>query len=123
MPHQRIGLQWLLDHELGPDKGGILADDMGVGKTIQALALILANPPKDPKQKTTLIVAPLALLKHWPREVDEKVKSGHKLRVHVFHGQGKNIAVDRIKQYDIVLTNYETLQREQKLREQDRSRS
>lgn len=114
MPHQRIGLQWLLDHELGPDKGGVLADDMGLGKTIQALALILANPPKDPKQKTTLIVAPLALLKQWPREIDEKIKPGHKLSVHILHGEGKKITLAKLKTYDIVLTNYETLQRELK---------
>lgn len=114
MPHQRIGLQWLLDHELGPDMGGVLADDMGLGKTVQALALILANPPKDPKQKTTLIVAPLALLKQWPREIDEKIKPGHKLSVHILHGEGKKITPEKLKTYDVVLTNYETLQRELK---------
>jgi SWI/SNF-related matrix-associated actin-dependent regulator of chromatin subfamily A3 len=29
-----------------PIRGGILADDMGLGKTIQAIGLILANPPE-----------------------------------------------------------------------------
>lgn len=113
MPHQRIGLQWLLDHELGPDKGGILADDMGLGKTIQALALILANPSTDPRRKTTLIVAPLALLRQWPREIDQKLKPGHKLRVHIFHGEGRKVRdFDTLLSYDVILTNYETLQRE-----------
>lgn len=117
MPHQRIGLQWLLDHELGPDKGGILADDMGLGKTIQALALILANPPKDPRRKTTLIVAPLALLKQWPREIDQKIKPGHKLRVHIYHGEGRKTRdLDKLLSYDVILTNYETLQREWRCR-------
>ena len=35
---------------------------MGLGKTVQALAICLANPPKDPKVKTTLVVAPISLL-------------------------------------------------------------
>lgn len=93
MPHQRLGLEWLLEHELGEDKGGILADDMGLGKTIQALALMLENPPKsDAKYKTTLIVAPLALLKQWPREINDKIRPDYKLKVHVFHGAGRKIS-------------------------------
>lgn len=117
MPHQRIGLKWLMDHELGKDKGGVLADDMGLGKTIQALALIFANPPKDPARKTTLIVAPLALLQQWPREIAEKTKPGHKLRVHVFHGKGRQISVKQLLSYDVVLTNYDSLTAEFKLSE------
>lgn len=43
MPYQRVGLKWLLDHERGDRKGGILVDGMGLGKAIQALALMLDN--------------------------------------------------------------------------------
>lgn len=59
--------------------------------------------------KTTLIVAPLALLKQWPHEIETKVKPGHKLSVHVLHGTGKNISTAQLLSYDVVLTNYETL--------------
>ncbi|CAJ2499692.1 Uu.00g025450.m01.CDS01 [Anthostomella pinea] len=37
MSHQRVGLTWLMDQEKGINKGGILADALGLGKTIQAL--------------------------------------------------------------------------------------
>lgn len=117
MPHQRIGLKWLLKHENGTDKGGVLADDMGLGKTIQALALIFANTPKDSTRKTTLVVAPLALLRQWPREIDEKTKPGHKLRVHIFHGKGRQISVRQLLSYDVVLTNYDSLSAEFKMSE------
>lgn len=117
MPHQRIGLEWLLKHENGTDKGGVLADDMGLGKTIQALALIFANPPKDPARKTTLIVAPLALLQQWPREIYEKTRPGHKVRVHVFHAKGRQISVRQLLSYDVVLTNYDSLSAEFKMSE------
>ena len=32
MPHQVIGVAWMLDKEQGPLKGGILSDEMGLGK-------------------------------------------------------------------------------------------
>lgn len=35
MPHQLIGVAWMLEKERGPLKGGCLADDMGLGKTVQ----------------------------------------------------------------------------------------
>jgi SNF2 family DNA or RNA helicase len=53
------------------------------------LALIVARPSEDQKNKTTLIIAPVALLKQWEREIDKKLKKGHKLSVCVFHGAAK----------------------------------
>jgi len=38
----------ILDQECGPVRGGILADEMGMGKTIQAVAAILHNRPLQP---------------------------------------------------------------------------
>lgn len=116
--HQRMGLEWLLEHELGRDHGGILADDMGLGKTVQAISLLLANPPaEDSPSKTTLIVAPLALLRQWPREIADKIKQDHKLKVHIFHGEGKKISRRDLLTYDVVLTNYDSLGAEYKMSE------
>ncbi|KAI0550466.1 hypothetical protein F4679DRAFT_542508 [Xylaria curta] len=110
MPHQHVGLTWLLNQEKSPIKGGILADDMGLGKTIQALALILCHPPQDGTRKTTLIVVPTSLLRQWEREIDDKVKPGHKLKTVIFHStKKKNMTVAKLLSYDIVLTTYGTL--------------
>ncbi|KAI8629627.1 hypothetical protein F5Y19DRAFT_72252 [Xylariaceae sp. FL1651] len=115
MPHQRVGLTWLIQQEHGAHKGGILADEMGLGKTIQALSLILARPPQDGTRKTTLIVVPTSLLRQWEREIDEKVKPGHKLKTFIFHGQKKrNMTVAKLLAHDIVLTTYGTLAHEYK---------
>lgn len=39
MPHQVIGVSWMLDMEKNAlRKGGILADSMGLGKTIQMVS-------------------------------------------------------------------------------------
>ena len=31
LPHQQLGVEWMLKMETGTNKGGILADDMGLG--------------------------------------------------------------------------------------------
>lgn len=88
---------------------------MGLGKTVQAMALILAHPSSDPKRKTTLIVAPLALLRQWEQEVLTKIKPRYKLSTLVFHGDAaKNIPLSELLKYDVVLCTYAKLQREHK---------
>ncbi|CAD7701108.1 unnamed protein product, partial [Ostreobium quekettii] len=44
LPFQKEFLAWAVKQEHGPLRGGVLADEMGMGKTIQAIAVILANP-------------------------------------------------------------------------------
>lgn len=86
---------------------------MGLGKTIEALALILANraPPSDPK--TTLIIAPLALLKQWDREIADKVKPAYRLTTFIYHGQDKKTRkASRLFEHDVVITTYGTVSSE-----------
>ncbi|RYP07773.1 hypothetical protein DL764_002320 [Monosporascus ibericus] len=88
-------------------KGGLLADTMGLGKTVQALALILARPSRDRARKTTLVVAPLALLRQWKREIETKVKPAHRLKTLIFHGPvRRSMTAANLLSYDVVLTTY-----------------
>ncbi|RGP61825.1 hypothetical protein FLONG3_10412 [Fusarium longipes] len=126
LPHQVEGVEWMRGRELGPvkrgkvPKGGILADDMGLGKTLQTISLILTNqkPAKDTAgwkkhferiEKTTLVVAPLALIRQWEHEIKDKVEKTHGLKVCVHHGPNRTKRFKELALYDVVITTYQIL--------------
>ena len=121
--YQELGLTWLQKCEEGSNKGGILADDMGLGKTIQMLSLIVTRPSDDIRCKTTLIVAPVALMRQWKQEIQQKIKPGrHALTVFIHHGQGKKKDFHSLRNFDVVLTTFGSLASEVKKMESFRLR-
>ena len=97
---------------------------IGLGKTIQSIALVLTNPrpsSTDTKSaiekrelpsnvgKNTLVVTPLALIKQWESEIKNRVSDSHKLRVCVHHGPQRTKRFEDLKKYDIVITTYQIL--------------
>ncbi|CAH2350480.1 hypothetical protein CLIB1423_01S11056 [[Candida] railenensis] len=116
LKHQRMGLSWMMRMENSKAKGGILADDMGLGKTVQAIALMLAHKPEDENSKTTLVVAPVSLLRQWAAEISSKIKPEFSMKIAIYHGIAKK-NLSRAKDlfaYDVVLTSYGTLSSEWK---------
>ncbi|CAE6440516.1 unnamed protein product [Rhizoctonia solani] len=112
MPHQLIGVAWMEKQELGTIAGGILADDMGLGKTMQTIALIVKNQPeKRNPRKSTLVVAPAALLDQWREEILSRTDDGL-LKVRIHHGKDKLRSVNEVKKYDIIITTFQTLTNE-----------
>ena len=93
LPHQLIGVSWMVDQERNtPHKGGILADDMGLGKTVQMIATMVMNQPSHEDQhdgwgKAVLIVVPAALLLQWKEELEAKTNG--MWDVHIQHGKDK----------------------------------
>lgn len=132
LPHQIRGLAWLLKQEDSKVKGGILADDMGLGKTIQSISLLLSNPMPSSKthsteerekylkehkihsdtHRGTLIVAPLALIKQWEKEIKDKTDG--RFRVLVHHGPARTRSGKDLKAYDVVVTTPQVLVSEHK---------
>lgn len=54
----------------------------------------------------TLVVCPASVLRQWARELDEKVASGAKLSVLIYHGGTRTRDPAELAKYDVVLTTY-----------------
>ena len=66
-PHQEEGVSWMISRENDDFvKGGILADDPGLGKTYQSLEVITRNI----KEKT-LIIVPKSIINQWKQSIEE----------------------------------------------------
>jgi hypothetical protein len=95
--HQRRALSWMQRREAkgSAPRGGLLADDQGLGKTFSTIALIASNPPPPRSQRAqrderpvggTLVVCPTSVLRQWQRELASKLTTAAGLKVLVHHG-------------------------------------
>ncbi len=108
-PYQHAGLNWLQflrEYRLA----GILADEMGLGKTLQALAHLLLEKTSGRADRPSLVVAPTSLMFNWRQEAQRFTPQ---LKVLVLQGPGRQQHFADIAQYDLVLTTYPLLARDQ----------
>jgi superfamily II DNA or RNA helicase len=102
--YQREGLGWMeFLREFA--FGGCLADDMGVGKTAQVLALLETRRTEG--KRTSLVVAPKSLMFNWR---EEAARFTPQLRVLEHTGMDRDMA--RFAEHDLVLTTYGTMVRD-----------
>jgi superfamily II DNA or RNA helicase len=110
-PYQQEGLNWLQflrEYELA----GVLADDMGLGKTVQTLAHLLLEKASGRMDKPCLVVAPTSLMFNWRREAEQFAPE---LRVLVLQGAERKQHFDTLANYDLVLSTYPLLARDQEV--------
>lgn len=100
LPYQKEGLQWMLEQEKSLYKGGILADEMGMGKTIQIIALLLAHRVPGP----TLVVCPVSSMMQWKTEIEQHVVANTFIVKIV--SKSSFTSVEDMEKADIVLTTY-----------------
>ncbi|RHZ55951.1 hypothetical protein CDV55_101568 [Aspergillus turcosus] len=111
-----------------PDEsgGGILADEMGMGKSLTTLVLI-GKTMGDARQwvehkkhlpgaslaetpcRATLVIVP-SRVNTWLREIDNHLNAS--LEVMIYHGMSRKDSIKDIECYDIVITTYNTLAKE-----------
>ncbi|CAD7964113.1 unnamed protein product [Amoebophrya sp. A25] len=104
---QQEGLHWLVDRENEPGtRGGILADEMGMGKTIQMISVILKQ-----RKSPTLVVCPTAAVLQWRNEIH---RFTNEIEVRVYHGGARNSLLDFTAADNgkiiVVITTYQTME-------------
>jgi DNA repair protein RAD16 len=107
-PFQLEGLSWMIRQEKTHYRGGLLGDEMGMGKTIQAVSLIMSDYPA--KEPTLVCVPPVALMQ-WSNEIREY--TDNKLKVLVYHGTNakcKKMSVKELRSYDVIMVSYNSLE-------------
>jgi hypothetical protein len=108
-PYQCEGLAWLLFLE-SIGLGGCLADDMGVGKTIQMLALLELHRQRraaGEQLPPDLVVVPKSLLFNWEAESRRFTP-----QIKILNYTGTARARAEIGENDVALTTYGTLRRD-----------
>jgi hypothetical protein len=108
-----------------PIRGGILADMMGLGKTLSMLSVIVdlqdeaakfqrCPPPiaVDAKLRTnngaTLLICPLSVVVNWENQIKEHV-APDLLKTYIFHGPLRTQKWAELNEYDLVITSYGTI--------------
>ncbi|HLO49969.1 MAG TPA: DEAD/DEAH box helicase [Kamptonema sp.] len=112
-PYQARGVGWLSFLEKW-GLGACLADDMGMGKTLQLIAFLLHLQEQDALESPTLVICPTSVLGNWEREVK---KFGPTLKVLLHYGdkRPKNKAfATAIKGKDLIITSYPLVYRDAK---------
>lgn len=121
--------------------GGILADMMGLGKTLSILSLVVATlpeaklwakkkPPPQPadgvaircNSKATLLVSPLSTIANWEEQIGTHIKPGT-LSYYIYHGNNRCNDALELSKFDIVITTYSVVSSELNRRSKKRENS
>lgn len=100
-PYQESGVKWL-SYMADNKCGCILADSMGLGKTVQII-LLLAHLKNTINVFHGMVIAPVSLLENWRREINKFYPS---LNIHVNYGDEKINYYKELLDYDVIITSY-----------------
>jgi superfamily II DNA or RNA helicase len=101
-PYQVLGFNWLRTLKaLGLN--GILADDMGLGKSLQVLTLIKSLKAEGALERPALLIAPKTLIFNWELEIR---KFAPDITAYAFAGPARIRSAEHLQKYDLILTSY-----------------
>ena len=97
--YQKVGIRWMFDRETLHNSGGILADDPGLGKTLQLISLMYVS-----KKSPTLIIVPKSILNQWISNISLIFE---RKKIYVHYGDEKKHDSDFLEEdFDICITTY-----------------
>jgi len=109
-PYQSLGVKWLRTlRQMGLH--GVLADDMGLGKSIQTIVALAELHRESAGTVRSLIVCPTALIHNWKAECARFCPSLRVTTVDGFPGQREKV-VHQHDEYDVLITSYTVLQKD-----------
>lgn len=98
-------------------RGGILADSMGLGKSLSIISLLANDWPHcntgSSEIVPTLLVVPPSLLRTWEEELRRHLHPGT-LRYWLYHGPKRSRDLTSMLAHDIVITTYDVVATEYK---------
>ncbi|KAJ3177713.1 DNA repair protein rad16 [Geranomyces variabilis] len=100
LPFQQEGLYWMMRQEESRFNGGILADEMGMGKTLETISLLVSK-----RMRPNLILTPTVAIMQWMTELQERTAPGT-FKVLLHHGANRPLKKAELMEYDIVLSTY-----------------
>ena len=103
-PYQAVGIEWLCTQQSLGHKGVILADVMGLGKTLQIIGLITRNVMND--KINNLVICPATLLENWRRELG---KFSPSMKALIHFGPMRSGIARKLTGFDVVFTTYDVL--------------
>jgi hypothetical protein len=114
--------------------GGILADMMGLGKTLQVISLTVGSleeakmfakkkiPTPKGKEKgsenlsvinsrSTLLICPLSTIGNWEEQMKAHLDE-NTLNTYVYHGSKRETDLNKLAEYDLIITTYQVIANE-----------
>lgn len=107
--YQKTGFQWLKTLDTW-GFGGILADGMGLGKTVQMISVLYEESQRE-KESTSLILCPASLVYNWELEI-KRFAPSLKVLVAVGNVQEREEMLRHMEEYQVVITSYDLLRRD-----------
>lgn len=111
------GLDWMLHQEESLYKGGILADEMGMGKTIQVISLLVSAPEK------TLVICPVVAIHQWKEQIRTHTKGGILEPVMVYHGPNRSSHANAFSKANVVITSFSVVEVDYRRQNKESDRS
>ncbi|KAL8733583.1 MAG: hypothetical protein Q9166_001991 [cf. Caloplaca sp. 2 TL-2023] len=116
--HQVQGAAWMKLRETGDvaPYGGLLADQMGLGKTLMILACMVSNRPEPiEERKATLIVCTVSIVHQWEEEINNHTEGGvfpvvlrHLARSRISGSVGAHLVLERA---NVIVTTYDEVRK------------